>query len=164
MISPTKAIALLGGVALLLSASDANAQYFENYAGQSYALTWLEIDSPIPSSDYTLMGYACFTRDTLEAMSATAVINRYEIRGDADYFYLHPISGATVYLENGSYVAEANEPMAEEEFAAYLETDDAGFWYIGDSEVSDFGRACVDGGIAGALNHLEFTHGIQIQR
>lgn len=144
--------AVIGGMQAAIA-----GDYGANYIGQSFSLTWL-----FTGSQSNPVGYACLTRDRLGGMTRDVDIHRYRIVADYDHFYLEPLNSVVIYPEGGRYVAKETESIPEDAFGANAQMDDAEFWYAENEPVEALGRACVDMGVAGAIQEVERMHGIDV--
>lgn len=160
---------IISSIAALLAVAVSSPVWAGEYGasnfGGSASLTWLFFDSD--TSNVSLnsppihVGYFCHTRDTLGAMSRTAIVERYEILvypNSSDYF-LEPINGVIVSPSGDTWVAEAIDPNDEQIFWDNAQLNESYDWFMDDQTVDELGRACVDGGIAAAIGVLEAIHG-----
>ncbi len=132
-----------------------------NLGGSTY-LTWgFTETTPIPrgGTEPSLRGYACVTQDALEAMSRTAIIHRYQIllAPGGDDFYLSPVGGVAVTRSATRLVATDSTPEPEQAIWDIAETD-VGGWFKSELPPEGMGLACVNSGIAGAMQYLERVH------
>lgn len=132
--------------------------YGANYIGQSLSLTWL-----FTGSQSNPVGYACLTRDRIGGMTRDIDIHRYRIVvAEYDYFYLEPLNSVAIYPDGGRYVVKETEPISEDAFSGAAELNAAETWYADNETVEALGRACVDMGVAGAIQEVERQHGIDV--
>lgn len=156
---------LIGGtvaIAAVLGATQSAVadEYGSVYLGGTQALSWLFTNS---SPQHNLVGYACFVSDGLETMSRTTSIYRYEILAADTYLYMRPLKSAMVYREGQQYIKREDVQFIEEsELRSRAPMDDQGIWFTGSEEVTPMERACLDGGVAAALQEVERSYGINL--
>ena len=137
----------------------------KNLGGSTY-FSW-KIKNPISGLDNApkIIGYACLTRDTIGGMAQNATLSRYAIRAvpKSDRWWLEYQEGFNVLPgDNNSYGAkrptEGIDAKILQEEVTNVETG----WFKRDFEADVLGLACIDGGLSGAVKHLEKTHDIKI--
>jgi len=157
---------LIAAIPLLLTVltfpANAGTEYGAQTLGGSAEVTWVFRDRPDTRG---VIGYACFTRDTIGAMSRDAFAERYELfvaPDDVD-FSVRPLNAVSVHRANSSWIAEAGSPTPMMQLLSNAELDEMGEWFSGNIQAEGLGRSCVDGGIAGAIHFLERSHGINVR-
>ena len=153
-------IAVSSALTSLLGASALANTYGANNLGGSTYLTWVLRSSP-SSPAGTAIGHACITRDALEAMARTANIERYQILADPQGAHptLVPLGGIIISPGSNGFVSKALAPTPAEQIWERLELAGQGQGLRSDLTPDEMGKACVDGGIAGALKYLKANHG-----
>lgn len=159
----------LAGIAIATGASASPAfagEYGSQYFGFSTYLTWsLNDDTGTSASLESVVGYACVTKDALESMSRSGSIERYAIYADPtdNTLYLEPLNGVAIAPGNGGFIARDAAPQPAQSIWDYAQLNAAGSWFLDDTEPDALGLACVDGGIAGALQQLQQDHAMPIR-
>jgi hypothetical protein len=141
----------------------------QNLGGSTY-LTWLLLDVEMPPllpnrPDKVLVGYACVTKDGLASMSQSGFIHRYAIYAEpyTDYRFLESLNGVAIAPGDAGFVARESTPQPPADLWDYAELDGAGAWFVSDIEPDALGLACVNAGVAGALQELQQVHPVPIQ-
>ncbi|MEB3293267.1 MAG: hypothetical protein VKJ24_08895 [Synechococcales bacterium] len=141
-----------------------------NLGGSAY-FSWMQMSQPTtkPDADGNLIsGYACTVKDTLKGMAKTATVERYAIIGTekAGDLKLKPIGGAIIRPEGKGYKVQDYPPTPETlpNLMEALSSKKQGKWYKSDFAPGKLDRACVEGGIVGALKQLEKDHKIKLTR
>ncbi len=152
-------------IALLLNTltlpAHGGTEYSAQTLGGSAEVTWVFRDRPDARG---VIGYACFTRDTIEAMSRDAFAERYElfIPPDEVDFSVRPLNAVSIRPAGSGWIAVAGSPTPMMQLLSNAELDEMGEWFSGNSQAEGLGRSCVDGGISGATRYLERSHGIDV--
>lgn len=131
-----------------------------NLGGSAY-LTWA-----FPTRRGDAVGYACLVRDAIGGMANSAYIHRYAIApvpGDV-YYDLQPLNAVEISPSGQRFAARTTEVIPTETIWSTAPLDESQEWFEASAEVDVVGRACVDGGVAGAIERLEQRHEIQISR
>jgi hypothetical protein len=134
--------------------------YGANNLGGSTYLTWVLRSSPSRPAG-TAIGHACITRDALEAMARTANVERYQILANPQGSHptLAPLGGVIISPNGSGFGSKTLAPTPEQQIWERLELAGSRRGLRSDLTPDEMGKACVDGGIAGALNYLESIHG-----
>jgi len=154
------AIALLFPPQAIAQQAGLNDYGATNLGGSAY-LTWA-----FPAARGNAVGYACIVRDTLEGMTNDAYIHRYAIVPVPDNFYyeLEPLNAVNIVPGSRGFSARPTEVIPAETLWSNARLDESQEWFEPNIDVDAVGRACVDGGVAGAIEQLEQEHDIQINR
>ena len=160
--------ALATAIAPITISDSAIAQtYGAQYFGASTSLSWILYDATLPTdrSQPSLLSYMCVTRDALGAMANTAVIERYAVylRPNGKLL-VEPLSAVIVQPLDGGYMARSSDVYLLDDLMAASQADANGDWLLSEYAPAGIEEACLNGGVAGALDELEASHGIYIQQ
>lgn len=157
----TLAIATSLLAAFPLSAAAVPEYEASNLGGSTY-VTWAFQDRADANG---VQGYACITRDTIGGMTRSAYAHRYAIVSVPEDFFvgLRPLNAVEIYPNGSGWVAEQTEPIPTDVIWANAQLNESEEWFAANISVDDLGRACVDGGIAGAIQQIEQLHQIDIR-
>ena len=136
----------------------------KNLGGSAY-FTW-KIRNPISALDNApkVIGYGCYTRDSIHDLSKTTVLHRYAIKASpkSEQWWLTYSEGLMIEpIENGYSATKTLPDISVTQFQTNVTNLETG-WLKRDLDANELGLACVNGGLAGAMKYLEQIHRITI--
>jgi hypothetical protein len=165
------AAGVLGAFLLLQGSLQAAPRYGSNNLGGSTYFSWMLMSQPRAQLDVdnsVVSGYACVVKDTLKGMAKTGVVTRYMITGTekAGDLILKPLNSVTIQPEGKGYKVKDFPPTPETipNLMEALADDKQGPWYKSDFAPGKTDRACLEGGVAGALKQIEKEHKIKLMK